>query len=148
VEIQIHAFLTSTLDGGKWSASCPGCFTSSTQWIKDWGVHQSRSRRGDEGKNIFPAPAWIQEPGHRSRSLVTMLTELQRVSVYRDCVTYQRSPTQFMYLYGTLSNSLKSHDVGEVIIRLQDSNATKADRSRSRRILGNCFVHGPSLSHL
>jgi len=28
VEVQLHAFLTSVPDGGKWSASCPGHFTS------------------------------------------------------------------------------------------------------------------------
>jgi len=28
VEIQLHAFLTSALDGGEWSASRPGRFTS------------------------------------------------------------------------------------------------------------------------
>jgi hypothetical protein len=27
VEVQLHAFLTSALDGGEWSASHPGCFT-------------------------------------------------------------------------------------------------------------------------
>jgi hypothetical protein len=27
VEVQVHAFLTSTLDGGEWSASRPGDFT-------------------------------------------------------------------------------------------------------------------------
>jgi hypothetical protein len=27
VEVQVHAFLTSTLDGGEWSASRPGLFT-------------------------------------------------------------------------------------------------------------------------
>jgi hypothetical protein len=28
MEVQIHAFLTSALDGGEWSASRPGRFTS------------------------------------------------------------------------------------------------------------------------
>jgi hypothetical protein len=27
VEVYLHAFLTSALDGGEWSASCPGRFT-------------------------------------------------------------------------------------------------------------------------
>jgi hypothetical protein len=27
VDVWVHIFLTSTLDGGKWSASCPGKFT-------------------------------------------------------------------------------------------------------------------------
>jgi len=38
VEVKLHAFLTSTLDGGEWSASCPSCFTHremgpGTNWI-------------------------------------------------------------------------------------------------------------------
>jgi len=41
VEVQIHAFLTSALDGGEWSAFRPGRFTSSeiargTHWIGGW----------------------------------------------------------------------------------------------------------------
>jgi len=27
VGVKVHAFLTSTLDGGKWSASCPDLFS-------------------------------------------------------------------------------------------------------------------------
>jgi hypothetical protein len=41
IYIYIHIFLTSTLAGGKWSASSPGRFTlgerfPSTHWIGDW----------------------------------------------------------------------------------------------------------------
>jgi hypothetical protein len=41
VEIYLHAFLTSALDGGEWSASRPGRFTSrerapGTHWIGGW----------------------------------------------------------------------------------------------------------------
>jgi hypothetical protein len=37
----ISPFLTSALDGGEWSASCSGCFTSreidpDTYWIGGW----------------------------------------------------------------------------------------------------------------
>jgi len=40
VEVWLHAFLTSELDGGEWLASCPSHFTSgeglpSTHWIED-----------------------------------------------------------------------------------------------------------------
>jgi hypothetical protein len=28
VDVDIHAFLTSALDGGEWLASHPGCFTT------------------------------------------------------------------------------------------------------------------------
>jgi hypothetical protein len=39
VEVYLHAFLTSALDGGEWSASRPGCFTGGerapgTHWIE------------------------------------------------------------------------------------------------------------------
>jgi hypothetical protein len=41
VEEDLHAFLTSTLNGGEWSASRPGCFTPrerapGTHWIGGW----------------------------------------------------------------------------------------------------------------
>jgi hypothetical protein len=46
VEVQLHAFLTSALDGGEWSASCPGRFTPSetapsTHWIGGWVGHRA-----------------------------------------------------------------------------------------------------------
>jgi len=36
-EVELHSFLTSAMDGGEWSASCPSQFTSreiapSTHW--------------------------------------------------------------------------------------------------------------------
>jgi len=36
VEVQVHAFLASALDGSKWSASRPSCFTP---WAKVPGTH-------------------------------------------------------------------------------------------------------------
>jgi hypothetical protein len=36
VDVQIHIFLTSTLVGGEWSASCPCCFTPGTHFIGGW----------------------------------------------------------------------------------------------------------------
>jgi hypothetical protein len=41
VEVQLHAFSISVLDGGEWSASRPGRFTSrdrapGTHWIGGW----------------------------------------------------------------------------------------------------------------
>jgi hypothetical protein len=51
-----HAFLTSALDGGEWSASRPGRFTpqgKSPRYPLDrrLGESQSRSGYGDEEKN-------------------------------------------------------------------------------------------------
>jgi hypothetical protein len=41
IEVELHAFLTSAPDGGEWSVSCLGCFTSgerapSTHWTGGW----------------------------------------------------------------------------------------------------------------
>jgi hypothetical protein len=36
VEVSLHAFLTSTLDGGEWSASRPGRCTPSILCIGGW----------------------------------------------------------------------------------------------------------------
>jgi hypothetical protein len=41
VKLQLHVFLTSALDGGKWSVPPPGYFTSGERacgmhWIGDW----------------------------------------------------------------------------------------------------------------
>jgi hypothetical protein len=50
VEVQLHAFLTSALDGDEWSASHAGRFTS-RETIPGT---QSRSGRGSEEKNSQP----------------------------------------------------------------------------------------------
>jgi hypothetical protein len=41
VEVQLHTFLTSALDGAEWSITCLGCFiprkrAASTHWIGGW----------------------------------------------------------------------------------------------------------------
>jgi hypothetical protein len=36
MEVQVHAFLSSTVDRGKWPASRPDCFSRGTQWIGGW----------------------------------------------------------------------------------------------------------------
>jgi hypothetical protein len=36
VDVQTHIFLTSSLAGGEWSASCLGRFTPGTHWLGDW----------------------------------------------------------------------------------------------------------------
>jgi hypothetical protein len=56
VDIEIHIFLTSALDGGEWSASRPCRFTSrkgafDTQWIGGWV--DSRASLDDVEKNKF-----------------------------------------------------------------------------------------------
>jgi hypothetical protein len=64
VEVYLHAFLTSALDGGEWSASCPGRFTPRKKEPlvpigRRLGGLQSRSGRGGEEKNSQP-PAGIE----------------------------------------------------------------------------------------
>jgi len=36
MEVELHAFLTSELDGGEWSVLHPGCFTPGTHWRRGW----------------------------------------------------------------------------------------------------------------
>jgi hypothetical protein len=53
-------YLTAALDGGEWSASCPGRFNAReklpwTNWIGGWVGH-SRSGRGGEEKNSQSSP--------------------------------------------------------------------------------------------
>jgi hypothetical protein len=65
VEVELHAFLTSALDGGDWSASRPGHFTrrertSGTHWIEA-GLVAGVKRK-------FPALTGIRTPDHPTRS--------------------------------------------------------------------------------
>jgi len=76
VEVQLHAFLTSALYGGEWSASRRGRFTPSCYPLYRWlGGPQSRSGRGDEEKNSHHCPWWELNPGCSARSLVNTLNE-------------------------------------------------------------------------
>jgi len=54
VEIQVHTFLTSALDGGKWSASHPCRFTPGEKSPEDrrLGGPQSQCGGGGEEKKI------------------------------------------------------------------------------------------------
>jgi hypothetical protein len=71
VEILLHAFLTSALDGGEWSASRPGHFnprerTPGTHWIGDWvgpsaGLDAVMRRK-------FSAPIGTRTPDHPASS--------------------------------------------------------------------------------
>jgi len=55
VEVQLHQFLTSALDGGEWSASRPGRFSlrlraHGTHWVGGLSGSQSQCGRGGEEK--------------------------------------------------------------------------------------------------
>jgi hypothetical protein len=61
VAVQLHAFLSSTLDGGDWPASRFGRFITrervqGTHWTGSWTAHQSRPERGCEDK--IPGGIW------------------------------------------------------------------------------------------
>jgi hypothetical protein len=79
VKVLLHSFLTSTLDGGKCSASCPGCISSrkralSTHWIESWVYSRASLDFCRRNKSFAPAGIWtLDRPG---QSLVTILTML------------------------------------------------------------------------
>jgi hypothetical protein len=74
VDVQLHAFLTSALDGGELSASRPGRFTSQgkSPWYpldRRLGEPQSRSGRGGEEKNSqSPPEIETQNPDRPARN--------------------------------------------------------------------------------
>jgi len=54
VEIQLHAFLTSALDGGEWSSAHPGHFTPRYSLDRRLGGPQNHSGCSGEEKNSQP----------------------------------------------------------------------------------------------
>jgi hypothetical protein len=85
VEVLLHAFLTSALDGSEWSASCLGHFIPSgkglgTHWIEDWvGL-----RAGTDAVEKRKDPCTCQEsnPSHLAHSLITILMELSWLLIF------------------------------------------------------------------
>jgi hypothetical protein len=83
VDVWLHAFLTSTLDGDEWSASRPGRFTppqEKSHWYpldRRVGGPQNRSGRGGEGKNSQPLP--VLEPPIIQPVVEHHTTELSRL---------------------------------------------------------------------
>jgi hypothetical protein len=67
VDVQIHIFLSSALDGGECSATSPGCFTPGenalcTHWIGGWvGPGRRSGRRGKENI-IYPTGTRTSTP--------------------------------------------------------------------------------------
>jgi hypothetical protein len=80
---KLHVFLTSVLDRGEWSVSCPGRFISgeSTRYLLCGrvGEPQDRSGRGGEDKKFLPLSYRESNFGRPARSLVTILTELPQL---------------------------------------------------------------------
>jgi hypothetical protein len=65
VQVQLHVFLTSALDGGEWSASHPGCFTPRVRypgthwrggWVGPWASLDVVVKRK------IPSPCWDSNP--------------------------------------------------------------------------------------
>jgi hypothetical protein len=60
MDIQLHTFLTSALDGGEWSVSRPDRFTKGNNrrypLDRRLGGPQSQAGRGGEEKNSQPLP--------------------------------------------------------------------------------------------
>jgi hypothetical protein len=76
LKVYLYAFLTSVLEGGEWSASRPGSFSSgerapSTHWTGGWMdlSHLDAVARPESN------------PGCPARNLVIVLTELSRFHV-------------------------------------------------------------------
>jgi len=72
VEVQLHTFLTSALDGDEWSTSRTGCFTprerardSTAHWIGGWVG--PRASLDEVMKRKFPVPAEIRTLDHPAR---------------------------------------------------------------------------------
>jgi len=83
VEAKLHPFLTSALDGGEWLTSQPGLFSPREipyyQFSIGLGVHQSRSGRCGEEKNLLPLPAFelrtVQPVANRYTDFATPAVE-------------------------------------------------------------------------
>jgi hypothetical protein len=79
VEVQLHTFFTSPLDGGERSASRPGRFTlkyraPGTHWIEGWVG--PRAGLDAVAKRKIPIPRRESNSYRPARSLVTIPTEL------------------------------------------------------------------------
>jgi hypothetical protein len=77
VEVQLHAFLTSDLDGGEGSASHPARFTLGTHWIGGWAG--TRASLDAVTKRKIPDPCRESNPDRPDSSLVAIPTELSRL---------------------------------------------------------------------
>jgi hypothetical protein len=81
VEVQLHEFLNSPLDGGVWLASRPSRFTPrkkapGTHWIR--GLVDPRAGLEVVAKREEFLPRREPNPGRPARSLVTVMTEVSR----------------------------------------------------------------------
>jgi len=87
VKVQLHAFLTSAVGVGEWSASRPSRLVPGTHRKGEGGPHKWSGRGGEE-KNSHNAPAGNFESRRPTRSLVTSLTELPGVDTVLTRMTH------------------------------------------------------------
>jgi hypothetical protein len=117
--VRFHAFLTSALNGGEWSASSTDCFASG----KSPRYALQRRLRGptddlDTVKERFSWPDWNRSPIPRLSTLVAMLTELSRLrgkrnkdGNYNQSEFFCVSSMEFVYL---LQQNQKYIEVSEM----------------------------------
>jgi len=83
-EVQLHAFLTSALDGNEWSASRLGRFKSGerTPYPSDRRLSGPHSQSGSDGEEKKFPSLLCQEsnPGRPARRLITVLSRITSLS--------------------------------------------------------------------
>lgn len=90
VEICLHLFLSLTLDGGKWSASCPSCFISSASapfyaLNKRLGEPQGQSRGFGEEKICSPSHTQVERfLSYAASRPVTVLSMMTQLSIFHN----------------------------------------------------------------
>jgi hypothetical protein len=69
--------MTSTLDGGEWSASRPGRFSTDQTGpsIHCMGLCEPQTRSGHRGEEKITCPCWESNPGRPARSQSLYLTK-------------------------------------------------------------------------
>jgi hypothetical protein len=85
VDVLIHIFLTSALDGGEWSASCPGRFipwerVTGTHWIGGWVNHRAGLDDVEKRKFLTLPGLELRPLGRPARS-----QSLSRPKEHRNC---------------------------------------------------------------
>jgi hypothetical protein len=83
VEIDLHTFLSTVLDGDEWSASRFARLTPRKRALVPilYGP-QSRFVRGTKRKKSFQRPYREYNPGRPARTVFTILTELPRLLLF------------------------------------------------------------------
>jgi hypothetical protein len=91
VDVQLHEFLTSALDGDKWSVGrtqllYPRNRTSRSHWIGGWVA--LRASLDAVVKRKILNPSRESNPGHLARGLIAIPTELSRL-ISETCIHKQ-----------------------------------------------------------